>query len=237
MASPTLDSHSGLRPSNQSFTIGNRMITDVPVPTRQRILDAAVELFGRKGYSATSVGEIEAAAGLVPRSGGLYKHFSSKRELLDAAVARRARVAERAGELIDAVFVGDARAELGEIGRASLRIISDDQALMRIVMREGDNFPALRDSFYERIVNLGQTSMTTWLRLAAKRSGAPEPDVNGLAALMLGSIINYCVLDTLFHQTPGDLSQKRFLDTWTDSTLKLLEAHGLVADDAKEATP
>jgi AcrR family transcriptional regulator len=211
------------------------MITDAPTPTRERILDAAVELFGRKGYTATSVGEIEAAAGLVPRSGALYKHFESKRDLLDAAVQRRALVAERAGQLIDAVFVGDPRAELREIGRASLRIISDDQALMRIVMREGDNFPELRDSFYERIVDRGQASMTTWLLLAATRSGATVPDVEGLAALTLGSIINYCVLDTLFHQTPGDLAKERFLDTWTDSTLKLLEAHGLVADEPKEA--
>ena len=54
--------------------------------TRERILAAAVELFGRQGYHGTSVGEIETAAGLVPRSGGLYKHFPSKAALLEAAI-------------------------------------------------------------------------------------------------------------------------------------------------------
>ena len=113
----------------------------------------------------------------------------------------------------------------------SLRIVADDQALMRIVMREGDTFPELRDEFYERIVSRGQRSFVTWLRLAARRSGAPEPpDVEALAGLLLGSIINHCVLRTLFGQAAGGVSDERFLDTWTASTLKLLEAYGLTSD-------
>jgi AcrR family transcriptional regulator len=205
-------------------------------PTRERILDAAVELFGRQGYSGTSVGEIEAAAGLVPRSGALYKHFASKRELLEAAVARRARVADAAGVQVDTASTGDVRGEVESAGRLSLRIVADDQALLRIVMREGDTFPELRDAFYDRIVSRGQRSFVTWLRLAARRSGAPEPDVEALAGLILGSIINHCVLSTLFGQAAAGVSDERFLDIWTDSTLKLLEAHGLVADDPKESS-
>jgi AcrR family transcriptional regulator len=202
-----------------------------PAPTRERILDAAVELFGRQGYRGTSVGQIEAAAGLVPRSGGLYKHFESKRELLEAAVARRARVAEQAGVQVDTASTGNVRAEVELVGRASLRIVADDQALLRIVMREGDTFPELRDMFYERIVSRGQRSFVTWLRLAVERSGRPEPDdLDALAGLILGSIINHCVLSTLFGQAAGGVSDERFLATWTDSTLELLEAHGLVTD-------
>lgn len=205
-------------------------------PTRERILDAAVELFGCQGYSRTSVGEIEAAAGLAPRSGALYKHFASKRALLEAAVSRRAQAADEAGVQVDTVSTGDVRAEVELAGRLSLRIVADDQALLRIVMREGDTFPELRDAFYERIVSRGQRSFVTWLRLAARRSGAPEPDFEALARLILGSIINHCVLSTLFGQAAGGVSDERFLDVWTDSTLKLLESHGLVVDDPnKEA--
>jgi AcrR family transcriptional regulator len=215
------------------------MVTEAgTAPTRERILDAAVELFGRQGYSATSVGEIEAAAGLVPRSGGLYKHFASKRKLLEAAVSRRARVTEEANELVDAESTGDPRTEVRVMGRWSLRIVADDQALMRIVMREGDNFPELRDEFFERIVSNGHASTAAWLRRAAERAGVPEPpDVEALAGLILGSIINHCVLSTLFGQPAGGVSDERFLDTWTESTLKLLEAHGLVTDTPTQEAP
>lgn len=203
----------------------------ITAPTRERILDAAVELFGRQGYSGTSVGEIEAAAGLAPRSGALYKHFASKRALLEAAVTRRAAAADAAGVTVDSASTGDVRAEVELAGRMALRIVADDQALMRIVMREGDTFPELRDEFYERIVSRGQRSFVTWLRIAAKRSGGPEPpDAEALAGLLLGSIVNHCVLATLFGQAAGGVSDERFLETWTDSTLKLLEAHGLVTD-------
>ncbi|GAB4931234.1 hypothetical protein MAHJHV33_48350 [Mycobacterium avium subsp. hominissuis] len=39
-----------------------------------------------KGYAATSVADIQRESGLAPGSGALYKHFGSKRELLEAAV-------------------------------------------------------------------------------------------------------------------------------------------------------
>jgi AcrR family transcriptional regulator len=204
-------------------------------PTRERILDAAIDLFGRKGYSATSVGEIEEAAGLVPRSGGLYKHFPSKRALLDAAVQRRAQVAERAGEIVTSLLRGDIRSELRGYGGGSLQIIRDDQSLLRIIMREGDGAPELRDEFNDRIVRRGHASTVDWLRLAAERTGATDADIDGLATLILGWIINHCVLDTLFGESPVCMSDERFLDLWTDSTLKLLEANGLV-DDPKEGS-
>ena len=37
----------------------------------------------------------------------------------------------------------------------AFREIGRDQKLFRIVMREGDNFPELRDRFYDRIVRRG----------------------------------------------------------------------------------
>jgi AcrR family transcriptional regulator len=51
-------------------------------PTRQRILDAALELFNRNGYASTSQAEIAAAAGI--RQGNLTYHFPTKIELVAA---------------------------------------------------------------------------------------------------------------------------------------------------------
>ena len=47
---------------------------------RQRVLDAAVDLFATQGYSATSVAQVIERAGLT--KGGFYHHFASKDELL-----------------------------------------------------------------------------------------------------------------------------------------------------------
>lgn len=48
--------------------------------TRRRILDAAYELFYRKGFTRVSVDEIAASAGVTKRT--LYYHFESKDALL-----------------------------------------------------------------------------------------------------------------------------------------------------------
>jgi AcrR family transcriptional regulator len=211
------------------------LITERPAPTRERILDAAVELFGRQGFRATSVGEIEEAAGLVPRRGALYKHFASKEALLEAAVERRGRAVDELEELIGTP-VGDPRDEVHVLGRIAFREIGRDQAVLRIVMREGDNFPELRDRFHERIVRRGHEQAEARLLLLAERAGASDVDVHALAAILLASVINYRVLDTLFGRPPGDLPEDRYIEAWADSALRLLETHGLLGEAAtKEA--
>lgn len=50
--------------------------------TRARLLDAALELFARNGYAATSVRQIAEAVGL--RDSAIYTHFDGKRAIYDA---------------------------------------------------------------------------------------------------------------------------------------------------------
>jgi AcrR family transcriptional regulator len=50
--------------------------------TRARLIAAALELFGRRGYASTPVDAVARAAGVSP--GLLYHHFRGKRDLLHA---------------------------------------------------------------------------------------------------------------------------------------------------------
>ncbi|MBT4518494.1 MAG: TetR/AcrR family transcriptional regulator [Halieaceae bacterium] len=54
--------------------------------TAARILDVAEPLFARKGYDATSLREIAAAAGI--REPGLYNYFKGKQQLYSAVLDR-----------------------------------------------------------------------------------------------------------------------------------------------------
>lgn len=47
---------------------------------RERLVDAALELFHERGYNRTTVGEIAARAGLTERT--FFRYFSDKREVL-----------------------------------------------------------------------------------------------------------------------------------------------------------
>jgi TetR/AcrR family transcriptional regulator, cholesterol catabolism regulator len=54
--------------------------TATEAPTKERIVEAAVELFHRQGYNATSLRQIADDVGL--QVGSLYNHMSSKEQLL-----------------------------------------------------------------------------------------------------------------------------------------------------------
>jgi AcrR family transcriptional regulator len=52
--------------------------------TRQKLLDAAIDLFGEVGYAAAGLGEIIERAGMT--KGALYHHFDSKEALATAII-------------------------------------------------------------------------------------------------------------------------------------------------------
>lgn len=64
--------------------------------TRRRLLDAAATEFDRRGFEGARVADIAAGADL--SNGALYRHFSSKSELLSAALT------ERGAAELDAMF-------------------------------------------------------------------------------------------------------------------------------------
>src|SRR5664280_2186043 len=66
-----------------------------PESTRDRILDIALDLFIRKGYTETSLREIGAALGI--SKAALYYHFASKQAIL---LARHERVHELSDRLL-----------------------------------------------------------------------------------------------------------------------------------------
>ncbi len=54
--------------------------------TKERILETALELFAQSGYLGTSMSDIARQLGIT--KGALYKHYTSKQEILDSIVER-----------------------------------------------------------------------------------------------------------------------------------------------------
>ncbi len=57
-----------------------------PGNTKERLIEAALELFAEKGYDGTSVDEIAQAVGI--KGPSIYDHFKNKEAILQAIVAR-----------------------------------------------------------------------------------------------------------------------------------------------------
>lgn len=145
--------------------------------SRQRILDAAIGVFRRKGYAATTVDDLCAAAGLT--KGSFFHHFSSKEAAALATV-------ERWNEVTGALFgvagysrVADPRARLlayldfrAQIGRGGL---ADVSCLLGTLAQETfKGYPALRAACGAGIK--GHAEMLTETIREARARHAPGAD-------------------------------------------------------------
>src|SRR4051794_17618171 len=133
--------------------------------TRRRVLDAAMDLFGRQGYRATTIAQIEQAAGLAPGAGGLYRHFPSKRALLEAGLRRQFDAGQELAELLDPAAVPtDAVGALVAVARAGLRRLEQERDLNRVLVRDLADFPDLLAEVRDRELRRVHRALVAWLR-------------------------------------------------------------------------
>jgi AcrR family transcriptional regulator len=193
----------------------------VEVPTRDRLLTAGMRLFAEKGYRATSVGEIELAAGLQPRRGALYKHFATKQALLEAAFERHLDAVERARGTMDAAGLTDLAATAHALGRWLLAELDAEQAVTQVLEKEGDRLPELRDRFRERVSDAGYRATSDLLaRWIGPRS--VDLDLDALAVIVLSPLINFRRSTWLYGAPPLAIDDERMIAAWVDSSERLV---------------
>ena len=175
-------------------------------PTRERILAEALRLFAERGYRATTVGDIEEAAGLAPRRGSLYKHFRSKEDVLTAVLERHAQRMEGMEAVVELMPAEDSDAEFLVLVRAGLGQLRRDRDLIRLTVREGDRFPALA-AYRERLVSVVLRGTAEWIR----RQGRKDLDADALAAVFLGAVVHWRVEEALFGSAFPDVDEDRFV--------------------------
>lgn len=126
--------------------------------TRDAVLDAALEVFGRDGYADATVDDIARTAGVAKPT--VYNHFDDKAALFVETIVRgAARSNERITEVIDSIDVhpADLRSELERLGTGLIGCLMDDEgvAVMRLQLAERSRFPDLLDGI--RVTNRERT--------------------------------------------------------------------------------
>jgi AcrR family transcriptional regulator len=192
----------------------------------QRIVDQAMRLFGEKGYAATSVGDIEAAAGLTPRASGLYRHFPSKRAVLEAGIADQLDAMETLRSIDTPVAADelDLRQWATLMVRVGLVQLGHQAPLIRTIYRDLHAFPDLLELTKERLIRAGYRDFAGRLRAAAKAGWLPDRDFEAIAAVAVGAVVNYGVFLSILGEPPGGVDEDRFVASWVDMVLGLLRA-------------
>ncbi|WP_242891682.1 TetR/AcrR family transcriptional regulator [Actinomadura litoris] len=193
--------------------------------TRERIVVESLRLFADRGYAATSVAEIEAAAGLSPGAGGLYRHFRSKEEVLTAAV--REHIERTRRQIGDALAHATAFADrpletrLRMTCQAGLAKMREEQDLIRVLFRDLDQFPNLVAEMREGIVNPLYDGIAAWLSAQPELLGADE-DWPAVAAVLGGAVVNYWLATESMYEPPARVDEQRFVRSWARLGLGLV---------------
>ena len=116
--------------------------------TRERILDVAFDLFVSVGFAGTTVTEIESQAGLTAGSGGFYRHFRSKEDLLRPAIEREVRRYMAAIEETQSANPAVMRSSVSRTVwlEQMLTYLRLFDPLMRLMLADGHRIPEVRDA-------------------------------------------------------------------------------------------
>ncbi|MBD2900244.1 hypothetical protein amrb99_92450 [Actinomadura sp. RB99] len=193
--------------------------------TRERIVAESLRLFADRGYAATSVAEIEAAAGLSPGAGGLYRHFRSKEEVLASAIREHIeRTRQQITTVLDQAEVFADRpleVRLRMTCQAGLAKMREEQDLIRVLFRDLDQFPNLVAEMREGIVNPLYDGIATWLSQQPEYAGAEE-DWAAVASILGGAVVNYWLANESMYEPPTRIDEKRFVESWARLGLGLV---------------
>jgi len=153
--------------------------------TRERILEAATELFAQKGYAGTGVDQLAARSGIAKTA--IYYHFGNKAGLLAATLERAA------GTWIEGIAqasrqAGDWTARLDR-ALAGMRTLLEEKPwifkLMQLLALElAEEKPEIRETL-QSILRQAREAIVEGMRDAL---GVEVPDAEGVAQLILGSL-------------------------------------------------
>jgi AcrR family transcriptional regulator len=174
-----------------------------------------MELFGRQGYRATTIAQIEAAVGLSAGAGGLYRHFPSKLALLEEGLRRQAE----AGRPLIAYLDDPRLAELPPrerflaVARAGLRRLGEERDVNRLLLRDLAAFPDLLERVRAQELKRVHDAVTEFLR----REIPEYADHEALAAVLLAAVSHYWIFNDIFDgRHPHEVDAERFLGAVTD---------------------
>lgn len=154
---------------------------------RETVIGAVDDLVRRRGWSATTMADVAAAAGVSRQT--LYNEFGSRPALVEAYVAREIdQLVERATEVVRE-HAGDAHRALREAFRLFLELASDEPIVQIIVSN------AEAGELHQMLPALGQTLARDRI---ASLIGEVWPQVSADdAALLAGTLVRLAISHAL----------------------------------------
>ncbi|VAW69271.1 Transcriptional regulator, AcrR family [hydrothermal vent metagenome] len=196
----------------------------------EEILDAALQLFTEKGFSATRMVDVAKAAGI--SKGTLYLYFENKEEIF------RQVVQQRITPIIDKI---DALIELFDGSQADLlrQLINNWwleiactslSAIPKIIVSESGNFPELARFFTLNVVTRSRRLFSKVISRGMKNGEFHIYDAETVARLVVAPLVQATIWMHSLKPYDDDAGTQNYLQLHTDFILKNLLKHEKTAE-------
>jgi AcrR family transcriptional regulator len=189
-------------------------MTSPDASTRDRLLDAAMALFARQGYASTSVADIQRACGLSPGSGALYKHFPSKKALLQEATRRQVEQMATMRDDYERTRPSDVAGALRSGAEQIWASVEHNAELLRVMFREPEAIGDSIDELWSAATAIAYQRTGRALNAATGAGLARVDDPEATATVLVAALAYLPIARLLIGRTPGDIEPERFREAW-----------------------
>lgn len=171
---------------------------------RRQLLDAAIAVFGRRGYHRTQVSDIIRQADVA--RGTFYLYFKAKREIFDQIMTELFERVRREVKTLPKEAVGEIPAQLyGNIERIT-RLLTENPLLTKILFNESVGLDGDLDrrlqKFYDQLLDLIRRGLSQGQEMGFIREG----DIRVTAVALLGCLKEIFYQILLGTETPSHSS-------------------------------
>jgi TetR/AcrR family transcriptional regulator len=204
----------------------------------QELINAALELFVEKGFSAARSDEVAARAGV--SKGTLYLYFPSKEELFKAVVRTNLSALIAEGQQIANRFEGPSAQLLRMLMHSWWQRVGNTEAsgIFKIIIAEVRNFPELAQFYADEVIIPAHRLISGTLRRGIERGEFRAVPLNEATHTLIAPMLFMALHKHSIGACPvmaPDMNPTTLLDTQIDLMLHGLEARAPAAEPAVRA--
>src|SRR4030088_442023 len=164
---------------------------------RQAIIEAALDEFIARGFTATRIDDIASRAGVA--KGTIYLHFKDKESMFEELI-RTALVPLIGRMTAPPPIGGSVRDAIEGFAENFIREVATTRRgdIVRLIVAEGPRFPAVADFYYREVVSRGLAGMRALIELGIARGEIRQPELGRFPQIVVAPAIVAVIWQSLF---------------------------------------
>src|ERR1700720_1469431 len=164
---------------------------------RQAIIEAALDEFISRGFTATRLDDVARRAGVA--KGTIYLHFKDKESMFEELI--RTALVPLIGRLhAPPPIGGSVRDAVEGFARTFVAEVASTKRgeIVRLIVAEGPRFPAVADFYYREVVSRGLAGMRALIELGVARGEIQQKDLARFPQIVVAPALIAVIWQSLF---------------------------------------